>query len=129
MMLLNKKYPPMILVGSFIVLGVFISIFFYYKNTPISNEDLNSLLFSKIRNKTVKSIVSKKSTDYSNHGAKYVVFERDSLPIHTEWEEKIEIGDSIIKPKGSLRLVIKNSFRTDILDYENNQEEVLTTNF
>lgn len=129
MMLLNKKYPPMILVTSFIVLGIFILIFIYYKNTPVSNEDLNNLLFIKIKNKSIKSIVSRKSTDYSNHGATYVVYGRDSLPTHTGWDEKIEIGDSIIKPKGSLKLIVRNNTKLDTLDYESNQEEILTTDF
>ncbi|MCD1118737.1 hypothetical protein [Chryseobacterium turcicum] len=129
MMLLNKKYPTIILVGSFIVLGIFIFIFIYYKNTPISNENLNSLLFTKIENRTIKSIVSKKSTDYTNHGATYVVYGRDSLPTHTGWDDKIEIGDSIIKPKGSLKITIKNSEKIYILDYEKQEEEILTTNF
>ncbi|MDQ1858024.1 hypothetical protein [Chryseobacterium sp. WLY505] len=129
MMLLNKKYPPIILVSSFIILGIFILIFIYYKNTPVSNEDLNNLLFIKIKNKSIKSIVSKKSTDYSNHGATYVVYGRDSLPTHTGWDEKIEIGDSIIKPKGSLKITIKNSKKIYVLDYEEQAEEILTTTF
>lgn len=129
MMLLNKKYPTIILVSSFIVLGIFILIFIYYKNIPINNEDLNSLLFTKIKNKFVKSIVSKKSTDYANHGATYVVYGRDSLPTHTGWDEKMEIGDSIIKPKDSLKITIKNSEKIYILDYEGQEAEILTTNF
>ncbi len=128
-MLLNKKYPPIILVSSFIILGIFILIFIYYKNTQVSNEDLNNLLFIKIKSKSIKSIVSKKSTDYSNHGATYVVYGRDSLPTHTGWDEKIEIGDSIIKPKGSLKITIKNSKKIYILDYEEQAEEILTTTF
>lgn len=129
MMLLNKKYSSIILLSSFIVLIIYTLIFIYYKNIPISNEGLNSLLFIKIRNKVVKSIVTKKSIDYSNHGATYVVFGRDSLPTHTGWDEKIKVGDSIIKPKGSLKLVVKKNAKLDTLDYENNQEEILTTNF
>ncbi|SHE37019.1 hypothetical protein SAMN05443633_10198 [Chryseobacterium arachidis] len=128
-MLFNKKYPRLILVISVIILSVFTFIFIYFKNTPINNENLNQLLFKKIKDKSVNSVITNKSIDFSNHGATYVVFGRDSLPTHTGWDEKIEIGDSIIKPKGSLKLVIKNNFKTDTLDYENNQEEILTTNF
>lgn len=57
------------------------------------------------------------------------MFERDSLPTHTGWDEKIEIGDSIIKSKGSLKIIIKNSKKIDTLDYEKYEEEILTTNF
>lgn len=129
MLLLNKKYPPIVLVGLFIVLGIFIIVFLYYKNTPVNNDNLNSLLFKKIRKISVKSVVRKKSIDYSNHGATYVVFGTDSLPIHSEWNEKIQIGDSIIKPKGSLQVIIKNNKMIDTLNYQNDQEEILTTNF
>lgn len=129
MMLFNKKYPTIILVISFIILGAFILIFTYYKNDPISNEELNSLLFTKIKNRSIRSIVSKKSIDYANHAATYVVYGRDSLPTHTGWDEKIEIGDSIIKPKGSLKITIKNSKKIYTLDYEEQEEEILTTNF
>lgn len=117
------------LIGSFMILGIFILIFIYYKNAPVSSEELNSLLFIKIKNKSVKSVVSKKSTDHYNHGATYVVYGRDSLPTHTGWDEKIGIGDSIIKAKGSLKLILKNNDKLDTLDYESNQEEILTTNF
>lgn len=49
-----------------------------------------------------------------------MVYEQDSLPLVVNWEEKISIGDSIIKPKGSLKLIIKNNFKIDTLDYEEN---------
>jgi len=95
----------------------------------MSVADMNVLLFKKIRSKSIKSIVTKKSTDYTNHGATYVVYGKDSLPTHTGWDEKIQIGDSIIKSKGSLKLVIQNNSKEDTLDYELNQDEVLSTNF
>ncbi len=95
----------------------------------MSVDDMNVLLFKKIRSKSIKSIVTKKSIDCTNHGAIYVVYGMDSLPIHTEWEEKIKVGDSILKPKGSLKLIIKNNSKEDTLDYESNQDEVLSTNF
>ncbi|WP_294301785.1 hypothetical protein [uncultured Chryseobacterium sp.] len=113
----------------FIILSIFILIFIFFKNNPVSDDDMNVLLFKKIRNKSVRSVVTKKRIDYTNHGATYVVYERDSLPTHTGWDEKIQIGDSIIKSKGSLKLVIKNDFKNDTLDYESNLDEVLTTHF
>ncbi len=104
---------------------VYIQIFFHLN----PSNDQNDLLFKKIKSKTIKSVVDRKSIDFSNHGATYVVYGRDSLPTHTGWDEKIQIGDSIIKPKGSLKLVIKNNSKEDTLDYELNQDEVLSTNF
>lgn len=74
-------------------------------------------------------MVVRKSIDYSNHGAAYVIFEKDSLPIHSDWEEKIEIGDSIIKPLESLKLIIKNPLKIETLDYEKQKDVRLTTSF
>lgn len=113
----------------FIVVGIFIFIFIFFKNNPMSVDDMNVLLFKKIRSKSIKSIVTKKSIDYTNHGVIYVVYGRDNLPIHTEWDEKIEVGDSILKPKDSLKIMIKNNSGVSVLDYEQNKEEILTTNF
>ncbi|MCJ7933592.1 MAG: hypothetical protein MUW56_08150 [Chryseobacterium sp.] len=112
------------------VLGVvliFASIQIYFHFYPSNDE--NDLLFKKIRSKTIKSVIDRKSIDYSNHGATYIVYGNDSLPTHTGWNEKIQIGDSIIKAKGTLKLVIKNNWKIDTLDYESNIDEVLSTNF
>lgn len=129
MMLFNKKYPRLILVISFIVLIATFLIFIYYYDKPVDYDNLNTLLYKKIESRQIKSIVIRKSIDYSNHGATYIVYGRDSLPTHTGWEEKINIGDSIIKPKGSLTLIIKSIIKIDSLNYEDNKEEILTTNF
>lgn len=126
MMLFNKKYPKIILIISFIVLGIIILIFAYYHNRTLDYDNLNGLLYRKIKSKEIRSVVIRKSIDYANHGAAYVVY---SLPIHTGWDEKIQIGDSIVKPKGSLKITIKNSKKIYILDYEEQEEEILTTNF
>lgn len=112
------------------VLGVvliFASIQIYFHFYPSNDE--NDLLFKKIRSKTIKSVIDRKSINYSNHGATYIVYGNDSLPTHTGWNEKIQIGDSIIKAKGTLKLVIKNNWKIDTLDYESNIDEVLSTNF
>ncbi|HCM33672.1 MULTISPECIES: hypothetical protein [Chryseobacterium] len=112
------------------VLGVvliFTSIQTYFYFYPSNDE--NDLLFKKIRSKNIKSIIDRKSIDYSNHGATYIIYGNDSLPTHTGWSEKIQIGDSIIKAKGALKLVIKNNWKIDTLDYESNIDEVLSTNF
>ncbi len=73
--------------------------------------------------------MTKKSIDYTNHGAIYVVYGKDSLSIHTKWDEKIKVGDSILKPKDSLKIRIKSNSGVSIFDYEQNKEEILTTNF
>lgn len=129
MMLFKKKYPKIILIISFIVLSIICLIFTYYYNRPLNYDTLNSLLYRKIKSREIKSVVIRKSTDYDNHGATYVVYKKDSLPTHTGWSEKIEIGDSIMKLKGSLKIIIKNSKKIDTLDYEKHEEEILTTNF
>jgi hypothetical protein len=96
-------------------------------NTDI--KDLNKLAYSKIENRDIKSIVFRRSFNKYNPLADYIIYGKDSLPALTGWNEKIEIGDSIIKPKGSLKLIIKNNLKIDTLDYEKNSKEILTTNF
>jgi hypothetical protein len=120
----NSKY---IFISAFIVIGIFLLINFFLHLFAFNNE--NNALFDKIKSRKIKSIIIRKSIDYSNHGATYIVYKGDSLPTHTGWDEKIEIGDSIIKPKGALKIIIKNDFKSDTLDYESNQDEVLSTNF
>ncbi|AZA77607.1 hypothetical protein EG347_08805 [Chryseobacterium sp. G0186] len=110
--------------GIILIFG-FIQIYFYL----FPANDQNNLLFKKIKAKTIKSIINRKSIDYSNHGATYIIYGNDSLPTHTGWNNKIQLGDSIIKNKGTLKLIIKNNLKIDTLDYETNLDEVLSTNF
>ena len=84
------------------------------------NSNLFKCVYNNIKNIEVKSIIKRKSLDFKNRRALYVVYEQDSLPLVVNWEEKIQVGDSIIKPKGSLKLIIKNNFKIDTLDYEEN---------
>lgn len=113
--------------GILVIVLIFASIQIYFHLYPSNDE--NDLLFKKVRSKTIRSIIQRKSIDYSNHGATYIIYGNDSLPTHTGWNEKIKIGDSIIKAKGALKLVIKNNRKIDTLDYESNVDEVLSTNF
>lgn len=113
--------------GILVIVLIFASIQIYFHLYPSNDE--NDLLFKKVRGKTIRSIIQRKSIDYSNHGATYIIYGNDSLPTHTGWNEKIQIGDSIIKAKGALKLVIKNNRKIDTLDYESNVDEVLSTNF
>ncbi|MFC4163907.1 hypothetical protein ACFOWU_09590 [Epilithonimonas zeae] len=113
--------------GILVTVLIFASIQIYFHLFPSNDE--NDLLFKKVRSKTIRSIIQRKSIDYSNHGATYIIYGNDSLPTHTGWNEKIQIGDSIIKAKGALKLIIKNNWKIDTLDYESNVDEVLSTNF
>ena len=92
---------------------------YFYLNPTTTGED-NEEFYDNIKNIEVKSTIKRKSLDFKNRRALYIVYEQDSLPLVVDWEEKISIGDSIIKPKGSLKLIIKNNFKIDTLDYEEN---------
>lgn len=113
--------------GVLIVVCIFTCTQIYFHFYP--SNDKNDLLFKKIRSRTIRSIIYKKSIDYSNHGATYIIYGNDSLPTHTGWNEKIQVGDSIIKVKGALKLIIKSNQKMYTLDYESNSEEILSTNF
>lgn len=79
----------------------------------------NAISKEKIKNREIKSIIYKKSIDYDNHSMPYIIFNRnDSIIIYDSWWDKIEVGDSIIKSKGSLVLLIKNIHKIEKLDYE-----------
>ena len=104
---------------------VFITILFsllqwYFHLNPTTTGEDNEEFYDNIKNIEVKSTIKRKSLDFKNRRALYVVYEQDSLPLVVNWEEKISIGDSIIKPKGSLKLIIKNNFKIDTLAYEEN---------
>ena len=93
-------------------------------------DSFRSWLQTNIKKIEVKSIIKRKSLDFKNRRALYVVYEQDSLPIFSDWEEKISIGDSIIKPKGSLKLLIKRGgYLIDTLDYEDNNSIILPNNW
>lgn len=84
---------------------------------PSNKEDV---FLDEMKQREIKSIVYKKTIDFENHGIPYIVYrKKDSIIIYRDWENKIEIGDSILKPKGSLVLVIKNLNKIERLSYEN----------
>ena len=78
-----------------------------------------NLLLSKIREREIKAVIKRKSINNYKRRAIFIVYDKDSLPIFSDWEEKIQVGDSIIKPKGSIQIIIKNGFAIDTLDYMN----------
>ena len=88
---------------------------YFYLNSKTIEED-NKLLLSKIREREIKAVIKRKSINNYKRRAIFIIYDKDSIPIDYEWEEKIGIGDSIIKPKGSLKLIIKNN-KIDTLDY------------
>ena len=100
------------------------------KLNPTTIGEDNEEFYDNIKNIEVKSIIKRKSLDFKNRRALYVVYEQDSLPIFSDWEEKIQVGDSIIKPKGSLKLLIKRGdYLIDTLDYEDNNSIILPNNW
>ena len=103
-----------------VFLIIFLLLQWYFYLNPTTIEEDNEEFYDNIKKIEVKSIIKRKSLDFKNRRALYVVYEQDSLPLVVNWEEKISIGDSIIKPKGSLKLIIKNNFKIDTLNYEEN---------
>ncbi|PWW30641.1 hypothetical protein [Chryseobacterium sp. AG844] len=84
---------------------------------PFNKEDG---FLDEMKQKDIKSKVYKKTIDFENHGIPYIVYgKKDSIIIYRDWEDKIEIGDSILKPKGSLELIIKNSNKFELFSYDN----------
>ena len=113
----------------FITILLFLLLQWYFHLNPTTIEEDNRFAYDKIRNREIKSILKRHSIDYSNHATPYIVYENDSLPSILDWDEKIKAGDSIVKSKGSLKLIIKNNYKIDTLDYEDNKNIILTNKF
>ena len=114
----------------FITILLFSLLQWYFYLNPTTIEEDNRFVYDKIRNREIKSTIKRKSLDFKNRRALYIVYEQDSLPLVVDWEEKISIGDSIIKPKGSLKLLIKREgYLIDTLDYEDNNSIILPNNW
>ena len=96
---------------------VFLLLQWYFYLNPTTIEEDNKLLLSKIREREIKAVIKRKSINNYKRRAIFIVYDKDSIPIDYEWEEKISIGDSIIKPKGSIQIIIKNGSAIDTLDY------------
>jgi len=83
-----------------------------------SSKSKDSFL-DEIRDKDIKSIVSKKYINYDNHNISFVVYgNKDSIVVYRDWWDKVCVGDSILKPKGSLDVIIKNSNTIERFDFE-----------
>lgn len=111
-----------------ILLFSLMQLYFYLNPTTI--EEDNSKVYNKIKSRDIKSTFKRIGIDYSNRRATYIVYGSDSIPFILDWEERIVIGDSIIKPIGSLKLIIKDSIGIkDTLDYKENERIILTDDF
>lgn len=42
---------------------------------------------------------------------------KGSIVVYRDWWDKVSVGDSILKPKGSLEIVIKNSNAIEKFDF------------
>ena len=104
---------------AFITILLFSLLQWYFYLNPTTIEEDNKLLLSKIREREIKTIIKRKSINNYKRRAIYIVYDKDSIPIDYEWEEKIQVGDSIIKPKGSIQIIIRNGFTIDTLNYMN----------
>ena len=103
----------------FIMILLFSLLQWYFYLNPTTIEEDNKLLLSKIREREIKAVIKRKSINNYKRRAIFIVYDKDSLPIFSDWEEKIQVGDSIIKPKGSIQIIIKNGSAIDTLDYMN----------
>lgn len=102
---------------AFITILLFSLLQWYFYLNPTTIEEDNKLLLSKIREREIKAVIKRKSINNYKRRAIFIVYDKDSIPIDYEWEEKIQVGDSIIKPKGSIQIIIKNGSAIDTLDY------------
>ena len=103
----------------FIMILLFSLLQWYFYLNPTTIEEDNKLLLSKIRERDIKAVIKRKSINNYKIRAIFIIYDKDSIPIDYEWEEKIQVGDSIIKPKGSIQIIIKNGSAIDTLDYMN----------
>ena len=102
---------------TFITILLFSLLQWYFYLNPTTIEEDNKLLLSKIRERDIKAVIKRKSINNYKIRAIFIIYDKDSIPIDYEWEEKIQVGDSIIKPKGSIQIIIKNGSAIDTLDY------------
>ena len=102
---------------SLLIALIIITVIFLY-NRKFSSESGDGFL-DEVKEKEIKSLVIKKYINYDNHNIPFLVYgNNDSIIIYRDWWGKIFVGDSIIKPKGSLEIVIKKSSRIERFNYE-----------
>ncbi|MEF9477494.1 hypothetical protein OWR28_06965 [Chryseobacterium sp. 1B4] len=100
-----------------IIMLIIIAGIFVYK-IIFSSKNKDRFL-DEIRDKDIKSMVSKKYINYDNHNISFLVYgNKDSIVLYKDWWDKVSVGDSIIKPKGTLEIVITNSDKIEKFNYE-----------
>ncbi|WP_378103606.1 hypothetical protein [Chryseobacterium sp. sg2396] len=73
----------------------------------------------EMREKEIKSLITRKYINHDNHNIPFLIYgNKDSIIIYRDWWDKIFVGDSIIKPKGSLEVIIKSSDKIEKFNYE-----------
>lgn len=94
-------------------------VLFILKHIIFSKNNKNVISREIIKNKNIKPVIKRKSIDYDNRSTSYIIFGKEnSIIIYSSWWEKISVGDSIIKPQGSLELLIKKHHKIEKLNYE-----------
>ncbi|WP_294316134.1 hypothetical protein [uncultured Chryseobacterium sp.] len=100
-----------------IVVILIIAIMFLY-NRIFSLKDGGGFL-DEMREKEIKSLITGKYINHDNHNIPFLIYgNKDSIIIYRDWWDKIFVGDSIIKPKGSLEVIIKSSDKIEKFNYE-----------
>ncbi|WP_294301782.1 hypothetical protein [uncultured Chryseobacterium sp.] len=73
----------------------------------------------EMREKEIKSLITRKYINHDNHNIPFLIYgNKDSIIIYRDWWDKIFVGDSIIKPKGSLEVIIESSDKIEKFNYE-----------
>jgi hypothetical protein len=105
----NKNNNFLIIMVSFGVIAL--ANFWFSKNDSFLKE---------VEDKEIKSIIIKKYINKENHNICYIIYDKDSIIVFQDWWDKISEGDSIIKPKGSVELLIKNQNKMEKFKYQDN---------
>lgn len=107
--------------NSVFLIIIIITLILLLYNLIFSSKNSNSFL-AEVRNKEIKSLVIKKYINDNNHDIPFLVYDKknitDSLVVYRDWWDKISLGDSIVKAKGSLELIVKSSDKVQRFNYE-----------
>lgn len=99
-----------------IVLLIMAIIFLYNRIFSLKSGDG---FLDEMREKEIKSLITRKYINHNNHNIPFLIYgNKDSIIIYRDWWDKIFVGDSIIKPKGSLEVIIKSSDKIEKFNYE-----------
>ena len=103
----NKHFLVIISIGALILVNF------------LSSKEKGGFL-EQIKNKEIKSIIIKKYINEENHNIPFIVYYNDSLIVPRAWWDKISEGDSIIKQKESLELLIKSTNKVEVFHFQDN---------